>query len=145
MNALECEINLHVATFDPSTSFNLHHASYKDTHLKYIQFRTLHKCFYTNQKLFKMGIKKPPLCALCSLTNYSVEHVVINCPISKALWLSVQDWIIELGVPDYNITYVKIVTGELEKSICINSIIILTKKVIYNAMRKEKNSLTYMY
>ena len=28
--------------------------------------------------------------------------------------------------------------GELEKSICINSILLLTKKVIYNAMKEAK-------
>ena len=52
----KCEI--HLATFEICTSFNLHHACYSDTYLKYIQFRTIHKRFYTNDKLFKMGIKK---------------------------------------------------------------------------------------
>ena len=34
-----------------SRSFLKHHLRYKDTYLKYIQFRTLHHRFYTNENL----------------------------------------------------------------------------------------------
>ena len=32
-----------------------------------------------------MGIKSLPLCALCGLSDDSVEHTLITCPISKEL------------------------------------------------------------
>ena len=85
-------------------------------------------CFIANEKLFKMGIKKSPNCSLCKNEIDSVEHMLIDCPISKDLWFEVQDWIVELGIPNYNITKEKIIMGELERSLCINSIILLTKK-----------------
>ena len=84
-----------------------------------------------------MGIKSLPLCALCGLSDDSVEHTLITCPISKELRRNVQDWIIELGIPVYTITDAKIATGELEKSICINNIILLTTKVTYNFMKED--------
>ena len=34
-----------------------HHTKCQDTYLKYIQFRTLYKRFYTNDKLSKLGLK----------------------------------------------------------------------------------------
>ena len=46
-----------IGSFSLSRSFNYHHLRYKDTYLKYIQFRTLYHRFYTNETLFKIGIK----------------------------------------------------------------------------------------
>ena len=68
--------------FSLSTSFSLHHAMYQNTYLKYIQFSTLHKRFYTNEKLYKMGIKESSICSMCTVSEDSVEHMLINCPIS---------------------------------------------------------------
>ena len=41
-------------------------------------------------------------------------------------------------MPNYNLTDSKIIIGDLENAVCVNSIILLTKKVIYNAMKKEQ-------
>ena len=41
---------LNIGSFCLSKSFHYHHSRYKDTYLKYIQFRTLHHRFYTNKK-----------------------------------------------------------------------------------------------
>ena len=128
-----------ICNHDLSTSFNLHQATYKDTYLKYIQFCTLHKRFYTKEKLYKMGIKTSALCTFCNTENDSVEHMLIECNIIKDLWGEVRNWIIEIGVPDYHLSDEKIIMGELEKSVCINTIILLTKKVIYNAMKEVKH------
>ena len=65
--------------------------------------------------------------------------MLIECPIPIDLWFEVQAWIVELGIPNYNITKEKIIMGELEKSICINSIILLTKKGLYNCMKEAKS------
>ena len=138
VNSWENKCNIQLASFDISTSFYLHHACYNDTYLKYILFQTLHKRFFTNEKLFKMGIRKSPLCSLCKNEEDNVEHILIECPVSKELWHGVRDWIIGLGIPDYSTTGEKSVMGELEKSICINSIILLTKKLLYNCMKEVK-------
>ena len=107
-------------------------------YLKYIQFRTLHKQFYTNEKLYKMGIKASALCTFCDDENDSVEHMLIKCRVVRELWSEVRNWIVENGVPDYYLTEEKIIIGELEKSVCINTVILLTKKIIYNAMKENK-------
>ena len=39
---------------------------------------------------------------------------------------------------DYHLTNNRIILGDLENALSINSIILLTKKVIYNAMKNEK-------
>ena len=85
-----------------------------------------------------MGIKASALCSFCNTENDSVEHMLIECNITKELWREAWNWIIEIGVPGYHLSEEKIITGELEKSVCINTIIMLTKKVIYNAMKEVK-------
>ena len=75
-----------------------------------------------------MGIKNSPNCSLCRIELDSVEHMLFDCPVSRDLWLSVQNWIVEQ----------KIIMGELERAICINSIILLTKKILYNCMKDAK-------
>ena len=59
---------IEIETISVGRSFMKHHQKYKDTYLKYIQFRTLHHRFYTNEKLFKVGIKTTNVwCFFCFL------------------------------------------------------------------------------
>ena len=39
---------------------------------------------------------------------------------------------------NYNLSVERIILGDLENATCINTIISLTKKTIYNAMKKEQ-------
>ena len=125
--------------FDLSRSFQKHHLIYKDTYLKYIQFRTLHHRFFTNEKLFKMGKKISDLCGFCRSHSDSIEHMFLDCEIVIQLWNEVQEWIQALGMNNYNLSQSKIILGDLENAMSINTIILLTKKVIYNAMKKEQS------
>ena len=119
-------------SFDLSRSFQRHHLIYKDTYLKYIQFRTLHHRFFTNEKLFKMGIKGSDLCGFCHVHTDSIEHMFLDCEISIDLWNEVQ------GMDNYNLSQSRIILGDMENAMAINTIILLTKKVIYNSMKKEQ-------
>ena len=129
---------LSIDSSDFSRSFLFHHNIYKDTYLKYIQFRTLHHRFFTNEKLYKMGINKSNLCCFCKTHVDSVEHMFLQCDISLELWEGVENWIRALGMENFNISASKIVLGDLENAHFINTIILLTKKVIYNSMKKEQ-------
>ena len=70
--------------------------------------------------------------------NDSVEHMLIKCRVVRELWSEVPNWIVEMGVPDYYSTEENIIIGELERSVCINTVILLTKNNIYNAMKENK-------
>ena len=129
---------LEIESISISRSFVKHHTVYKDTYLNYIQFRTLHHRFYTNDKLFLMGIKQSKICGMCNLFEDSIEHMFLDCIHSVKLWSDVRDWIIQLGMTDYNLSDVRKITGDMENALAINCIILLTKKVIYNAMKRER-------
>ena len=68
----------------------------------------------------------------------SVEHMLIYCPIIIELWKKVNSWLKEIGLIDYNLTESKIILGDIENGNITTTVILLTKKVIYNAFKKEK-------
>ena len=70
--------DLDFGSFCLSRSFQKHHLTYKDTYSKYIQLRMLHHRFYTNEKLFKIGIKKSDLCSFCITNVDSAEHITMR-------------------------------------------------------------------
>ena len=131
-------IELDLGSFSLSKSFKYHHLRYKDTYLKYILFRTLHHRFYTNDLLIKMGIKNSNLCSFYLEHIDSISHTLLICKISMDLCRKVEIWIRELGMENYNLSPDKIILGDLETATSINTIILLTKKTIYNAMKKEQ-------
>ena len=98
------KIQTNLCSIDFSKSFTFHHSLFTDCYLKYTQFRTLHRRFYTNDKLYKMGIKTTSLCAFCKIQQDSVEHMLLYCPIITELWKKVNSWIREVGLIDYNLT-----------------------------------------
>ena len=115
-------------SFEFGRSFHKHHILYKDTYLKYIQFRTLHHRFYTNEKLYKMGIKKSGMCGFCNEYLDSIEHMFLACVHSQELWDSIQLWIRCLGMDNYNLSPSKIILGDLDNASAINTFILMTKK-----------------
>ena len=76
---------LEFSNFELQKSFQLHHASFKDCYLKYTQFRTLHRRFFTNDKLHKMGIKPNNLCTFCKVSTDSVDHMILYCFVIQEL------------------------------------------------------------
>ena len=102
---------------------------FDDIYLRYIQFRTLHRRFFTNNISFKMRIKDSPLCNFCLESEDSNEHMLIECAKVKTLWTEVGSWIAEVGVVDYLINDRIIILGELQKAHWINAVILLTKKI----------------
>ena len=100
---------LYLENIDITKSFVYHNSIFTDFYLKNTQFRTLHRRFYTNDKLFKMGIKKSDRCIFCLEESDSVEHMLLRCEKIKNFWRGIQNWIIEIGFIGYTLTENKIV------------------------------------
>ena len=86
---------------------------FDDVYLRYIQFRTLHRRFFTNNILFKMNQKASILCDFCKSEDDSNEHMHLYCELVKQIWREVELWISQIGVVDYVITEERIILGEL--------------------------------
>ena len=99
-----------------------------DIYLRYIQFRTLHRRFYTNDILYKIKLKDSSLCEMCKDEPDSIEHMLITCSKTQSLWREVEFWLSEVGLTEYTIDEQKIILGENQKFYWINIVILITKK-----------------
>ena len=85
--------------------------------LKIYQIQISSQEILYKRKTFLNGYKKTPRCTFCNHEEDSVEHLMIDYPVSRALWVGIEEWINQLEVVDYNVSDKAIITGELEKSL----------------------------
>ena len=80
-----------------SRSFSKHHVHYKDTYLKYLQFRTLHHRFYTNDKLLVMGLVQSDLLVCAKqrwiLLNTCYLNASTQGPYGKMSLHALENWV----------------------------------------------------
>ena len=114
-NKWEEKTLLNFDTIDISRSFVFHNSIFKDCYLIYTQFRTLHRRFYTNDKLHKMGIKNSDKCTFCHDESDSVEHMLLRCNIIRTFWDRINNWIEEIGFIGYKLTESKTILGDFGK------------------------------
>ena len=75
---------------------------------KYILSRTLHNIFHIDDELYRMGIKMSSTRAKKKIRLNTFFH----CKYSTELWTQANDWIIELGMENYNLSNTKIIVGD---------------------------------
>ena len=130
--------NLALTLIKLSKSFKRHGTLIEDSYAKYVQYRTLHQQFFTNDRLHKIGIKANDVCSMCQVEHDSNTHMLLHCTQSKRFWTDVERWINHLGVKEYVLTDNSIITGDINKSHLLSIIIQHAKITIYNANIKEK-------
>ena len=62
------------------------------------------------------------------------------CPIIEDFWNSVNNWLTEIGYENYILSLERIILADVENSDIFHYIILICKKVIYNAMKPDKKS-----
>ena len=119
-------------TSEKSKSFVRTHVLFDDVYLKYIQFRTLHYRFYTNDMLKNINIKDSDICDFCKEESDSNFHMLIDCKIVQSLWRGVNEWIIELGEEEYLLSEKKIL-GDTTNKVFATVIIMHVKRAIFSS------------
>ena len=99
----------------------------------------LNRILYANKALYKMGIVNSPLCTFCQISEESLEHLFIHCPISSAFWLSVAKWL-KIYFPSIHVlTGVNMFGLFGEGKQLINHIVLLGKQVIFQSRHLNVN------
>ena len=60
-------------------TFTLIRAITKETNMQQFQFRVVHRILATNSRLYKYGKKESPNCDICSTTEDTIEHSLLQC------------------------------------------------------------------
>ena len=80
-----------------------------------------------------MNKKDSPFCDFRYDEEDSNEHMLIECKQVQEIWRDIETWILEIGVLEYVINEEIITFGEMQKAHLLNAVILITKKVTFNA------------
>ena len=72
-----------------------------------------------------MGIKENSVCNFCLDNEDSNENMLIQCQIPKSLWTTVEEWIREIRVLEYELT------KKNDKAHWLNKVILKTTKALF--------------
>ena len=112
----------------------------EDPKLKNLQFRILHRIYFTNSKLFKCKLIETELCSFCNNTKETILHLFFECMFSKNILLSFVSLLQEKCNITYNITPKNIFFGPLISSLEDNimfTCILIYKKYIDSCRLKK--------
>ena len=106
-----------------------------DSKMREFQYKVLSRILYANKALHKMGIVNSPACTFCQVSDESLEHLFLHCPLSSVFWLSVaKKWLKSFFTTIDFLTSTKIMFGLLRKDVpLLNHIILLGEQVIYQS------------
>ena len=105
-----------------------------DSKMREFQYKVLSRILYANKALHKMGIVNSPACTFCQVSDESLEHLFLHCPISSVFWLSVAKLLKSFFTAIDFLTSTKIMFGLFRKDVpLLNHVILLGKQVIYQS------------
>ncbi len=113
----------------------------KETKIQEFQYLINRRLLWTNFSLQKANVIQNSRCSFCFFCTETTEHLLFECRISHNLWLSVIDNLNLMNIyPEFEYTFSNIIFGVLPASRenqALNTIILLTKKYIYNSRCKD--------
>ena len=138
----DTKASLNFNASDISKSFVRTHVLFDNVYLKYIQFRTLHYRFYTNDMFKKFNIKDTDICDFCKEEIDSNFHMLIDCNIIRSLWQDTNNWINDLTEEEYLLTDEKKILGDTSNKVFATIIIMHVKRAIFSSkIRGSKPTL----
>ena len=90
-----------------------------------------------------MGISDSPLCSYCKLENETIQHLFLECHMSKTLWLNLTNLfrtIIMLPILDAQCVVFGILNTTDKDNLILNNILLMYKLTLYK--NRMKNTIT---
>ena len=118
----------------------------KETRLRVLQWKILHNIYPTNIMLCKMKIKDSQNCSYCRNEIDYIEHFFIHCPVVKAFWKEVSQYIltefdVQIYLADINVLLGVWLPGI--DSLTVNRInhIVLVAKMCISIYKKTESKI----
>ena len=110
------------------------------TKLRSFQFKINHNILYTNEKLFRVGIKQTNKCNICKEETETLTHLFITCKKVETLWKKVEANILSpFGIDSLSEADILLGLKPSEKvNPIVNHIILETKYYIYVSSLREE-------
>ncbi len=108
-----------------------------DTKYRWFQYRINQNILATNSFLKKINIRNDDLCTFCNISQETIKHLFIDCPVSKIFWNNVKSWIRTKTNVDLELISATILFGS-KYDLVLTLIMVLAKYHIYRAKMLEK-------
>ena len=97
-------------SFDIIPHFAIAKISTKETKLRGLHFKILHRIFPCNFLLHKMKIKPSPLCESCSCFD-TIEHFFYECKRLTCFWEMIEGFLQVILIETFQLTMTKVLFG----------------------------------
>ena len=102
------------------------------------QYRLLHGVVFLNDRLVHYGISSTNLCTFCNRSKETVEHLFIECSVTKQVWDQIQEYLLHSYHSDMERTTKRIILNQTcsmtgNESSLVDLMIVITKQKIFAA------------
>ena len=114
-----------------------------DSYSRFFQYKILNNMLFLNLPLFRMGLSDTPLCSYCREHDETIQHLFVNCDISKVLWCDLQNLLANtITLPDLDSQ--SAVFGFLDSPainfLIVNNVLLMFKISLY--INRDKHTLS---
>ena len=114
-----------------------------DSYSRFFQYKILNNVLFLNLPLFRMGLSDTPLCSYCREHDETIQHLFVNCDISKVLWRDLQNLLANtITLPDLDSQ--SAVFGFLDSPainfLIVNNVLLMFKISLY--INRDKHTLS---
>ncbi len=107
----------------------------RDTSLRALQFKIMHRIVATNRLLFKIKISPYDLCSFCFTFSETIEHIFWECTIVKNIWFQITTELdLENKIPNFKLGPKLTILGYVEKNchqIALNIFLAIVRQYIF--------------
>ena len=82
----QTELNIDIEEEEWFQFFNISHKASISSQIREFQFKFLHRCIYTNDRLFKWKLVDSDKCVFCKTHTETFKHFFWECEFSKNFW-----------------------------------------------------------
>ena len=112
----------------------------KDTRLRLLQYKLIHRILPTNIFLAKIKLVDSPMCSFCESEDETYSHLFYSCPYVSKLIQDISKWISDNTIYNFNFCEATFLLGlPGGHNNVINLLMLLCKQYVYFCRLKKKN------
>lgn len=112
------------------------------------QFRLLHRRLFFNEILYKFKLVDSPRCSYCEIHYETLDHLMVECEITKTFWRKFQGWFECLTDTEITLSPCKILLNNFENipyAAFLNTALLCAKQFIFVRKCLDKSINFYIF
>lgn len=140
----ETKLGISIEEDDFEELFSELYKTTPNSKLRSFQFRLLHQKIFLNKILYVWKLAESSLCSYCQEDYETIEHLFVNCRITKRFWELLQSWYECLTDTEIMLTPSIILFNNMDNW-TINAILLSAKQFIFSRKVQDKFINFYVF